>query len=576
MNWEGRDYQTPILYECKNSRRLVMRLGRRLGKTECQCISILWHGFAQPNAKHGDPNFTYNILVLAPYEKQIDLIYKRLNELIDNSPMYTSLIKKRKQHYIELNNGCTILGLTLGASSGEGSSTRGQKASLIMLDEVDYMGTKPISNVMNIANEDPGRIKVIASSTPSGKHEEFYHWCMGATKTYKPKQEDVENFKFTGYEVETKDRGNGWVQVYSPSTVNKTILEINPDTNQTYLQDIKDQLSELRFEQEVMANFGNQELGVYKHEYIDEAIALGLKRNHKYWEEYTSTEKANFFTTRFSKILIAAVDWDISQATPNILCLCYDKLDKDVNGDINPIFKVLFRVDIPRTEFTLDDAVKKIIELNKEFNFDHIIMDRGMGDMQLEVVKRYGLEHPDTGLHLKTEGIYFGSKVDVRDPYTNEIINVDFKPFMVNNSVRVFERGFIMLNERDKVLTRQLNAYKIENISTTGRPVYSSEDEHSVDTLNLALYKFFSTYTEEFNQAIKGIVSKVTLDNNVKEEWVNRCEKIDDSTEKEIIIQLNDHEVIYTSVPVKKHEKGYTRSYGQYSGRKSRFTRKCF
>ena len=35
LNWEARDYQDPILKEGKKSKQLVLRLGRRLGKTVC-------------------------------------------------------------------------------------------------------------------------------------------------------------------------------------------------------------------------------------------------------------------------------------------------------------------------------------------------------------------------------------------------------------------------------------------------------------------------------------------------------------------------------------------------------------
>lgn len=236
---------------------------------------------------------------------------------------------------------------------------------------------------MNIANEDRGRIKIIAASTPSGKHESFYNWCTGASLHLKPKKEDIENYRFTGYITEKNERGNGWIEVFAPSNVNKTILEVNPDTNQTYLQDIKDELTALRFEQEVMAEFGDEELGVYAKKFLEKAYQKGFNRHHKYWDDYTDEEKTQFFITRYSKILIAAIDWDLVQATPNILCLCYDKFDKDEYGNPNPIFKVLFRIDIPRTEYTLDSAVQKLIELNDEFNFDHVSLDRGMGESNI-------------------------------------------------------------------------------------------------------------------------------------------------------------------------------------------------
>src|SRR5690606_6750199 len=71
LKWFCRDYQEPMLYEMANSKRTVLRLGRRLGKTETMCIMILWHAFAQPNK---GPNNQYNILIITPFEDQVDLI----------------------------------------------------------------------------------------------------------------------------------------------------------------------------------------------------------------------------------------------------------------------------------------------------------------------------------------------------------------------------------------------------------------------------------------------------------------------------------------------------------------------
>ena len=40
LNWQARDYQLTILRTAKKSLKLVLRLGRRLGKTECMCVLI--------------------------------------------------------------------------------------------------------------------------------------------------------------------------------------------------------------------------------------------------------------------------------------------------------------------------------------------------------------------------------------------------------------------------------------------------------------------------------------------------------------------------------------------------------
>lgn len=136
LNWEARDYQEAILLEGKLSIQLVLRLGRRLGKTDCMCVLILWYAYTQINK--GD-NGQYNILILTPYETQIDLIFTRLGQLIDNSPLMLSMMARQIYHKKELTNGTIITGLTAGASAGTNGSnnTRGQAADLIVLDEVD-------------------------------------------------------------------------------------------------------------------------------------------------------------------------------------------------------------------------------------------------------------------------------------------------------------------------------------------------------------------------------------------------------------------------------------------------------
>lgn len=373
-SWDARDYQLEILNQGKKAKKLVLRLGRRLGKTETTIIDILWHGVHQPNKRENDTS-AYEILILTPFETQIDLIFDRLKQIITASPLLKSLEERSIHHRIDFKNGTIIKGLTVGSSSGKGAAnTRGQAAALLVMDEVDYMGSKEITNILNIANEDPARIKIVAASTPSGKHEDFYQWCTGSSVSYTVSDDDVKNFEFNGFIKKTKEKGNGWTEIFAPSLVNKTILEINPETNQTYLEDIRDSLTAIRFEQEVMAEFGDMEMGVYKKVLLDLAYEFGSKIRTKYWDDYKKDERKEFFDNRHTKILLAAIDWDIAQSTPNILCLMYDKLANEKR------FEVLFRIDIPRTEYTLTNAMNKLIELNDVFEFDHIAIDRGYGE----------------------------------------------------------------------------------------------------------------------------------------------------------------------------------------------------
>lgn len=54
-------------------------------------------------------------------------------------------------------------------------------------------------------------------------------------------------------------------------------------------------------------------------------------------------------------------------------------MHRNADGNIQPMFKVLFNIEIPRSEFTYTNAVNKIVELNDVYHFDWIAIDRGYG-----------------------------------------------------------------------------------------------------------------------------------------------------------------------------------------------------
>lgn len=499
LDWEARDYQFAIVTEGKKSKKLVLRLGRRLGKTDSMCVLILWFAYTQYNK---GPNNQYDIIIATPYETQIDLIFKRLHQLVEQSPLLMSVISRDVHHNLCFNiNGVTsnILGLTAGAnnSSGGANSSRGQRADLLVLDECDYIGSNQITNILNIRNEAPERIRLLCASTPSGKHEEYYRWCQDASKKYFPTDDDIKNNRFSGYETIEKPigEGNGWTEVYAPSNVNKELLKINPDTLQTYLEDIREELSEMRYAQEVMAEFGEEELGVYQKKFIQAAIAEGERLKYEYITKWSKEDREAYLKrTQGQNIRMLGVDWDKYSAATNMVCMEFDRFHQDADGRIVPLFKVLFRIEIARAEFTYVNAMNKIIELNDEYKFDWIAIDRGYGEVQLEMLHKYGEEHPETGLADKVVGYQFSQKIEVTDPYTRKKDQKHIKPFMVNNSVNLFEKYKIVLDPKDKTLIGQLEEYRVKSISASGLPVYTDENEHAIDSMNLALLIFEQKY----------------------------------------------------------------------------------
>lgn len=541
LNWEARDYQDRMLMSMSDDLQTVLRLGRRLGKTETMCVMILYHAYTQPNI--GDNPEQYDVLIITPYESQVLLIFKRLGQLIEGSEFLASSLTRNVFLNYTLDNKSNITGMTAGSKGSSGAaSTRGQRADLIIFDEVDYMGDEDITNIQNVRNEDPSRIKIIAASTPSGRRAKYYNWCVNATRSFEPSQEDINNYTFSGYILkENYENGNGWTHIYAPSTVNDKILEINPDTRQSFLEDLKVELSDIRFLQEVMALFGDQAQGVYRSVDIEWMMKESTRQSYEYIDKLAVEEASTVLDTNRYRPIILGVDWDKYGADTNFACVALDRENRDHMGRIRPMFKVLFRTVIERGQFTYVNAVNKIIELNNFFNFDWISIDRGYGETQIEMLVKHGMENPETGLHEKVVGYQFSEKIEMRDPFTGKKIKKDMKPFMVNNSSKLVERNKLIFEAKDSLLKSQFEDYHVVSIGNSGKPVYSSENEHILDCINLALLLFEQKYSTLFKRITS--VSAINI-----EEIYRETTKIIDSRAKSSEIVSGALEHIYQNV----------------------------
>lgn len=496
LNWYCRDYQEPMIEEMAKSKRTVLRLGRRLGKTDSMCVMIWYYAFCQPNKA---PNSVqYNILIVTPYQDQIELIFTRLRQLADMSNGMIAPSRDIENH-IELPNGTIIHGMTAGSKSGSGAAnTRGQRADVIVLDEADYLTENDITNIMNIRNEAPERIRMIVASTPSGRRESYYKWCEGATIQYVVNDEATETNERVTYDRKIKPfitladgsyklnpkggkirDGNGWTTIHAPSTVNPELLKLNPDTGLTYLEELRLDLTEMRYIQEVMAEFGESISGVFLKKHIDGAVQLGRELK----VEYTTQD----FPRGGPRIL--GVDWDKRKADTNMVGL-------EWNREHNK-FIPFFRKAIPRGDFTYQNAVRAIKEADKIFQFDYIMCDAGHGENQIEQLREWYKQHQrEMGSPKKIERVNLSEKVTIFDPITKKPEKKDIKPFMVNNAVYMFERGMVALNPRDRETITQFEAYEVKSYGQGGRPTYTDENEHILDCFVFCLFGFIKHFDD--------------------------------------------------------------------------------
>lgn len=458
-SWRARWYQAKILRDItqKGLKRIAVRMGRRVGKTDCMCVFALWYAFHHKNSR---------ILFAAPYENQVRLIFMRLNEMIDSCEELQVSIKTRTKNpfVIQFNNGAAILGFTVGATSGHsGASVRGQRADWILLDEIDYMDRDGIDAVTAIALEDPKRIGIWCSSTPTGKRDFFYEICTNPE--------------------------TGYTAYHYPSMV-------NPDWDEKMEAELRATMTEQGYIHEVLAEFGEETVGVFNKEAIERAknqLLYSYRKLNAYEIEVYKKEGYDvddiIYLGPYTKsnpappaIRVMGVDWDKYGDNTQIVITEFDEFLKK--------FKVAYRAEISRGEFTFDNAVNKIIELNEIFDPRLIYIDRGFGEYQVERIRKYGHEHPETGLDKKVKGIHFASKIDVRDPVTGEIDRKDIKPFMVNQTSILLERGQLLLSPFDDLIWKQMMNYQVVRVTQSGRPVYTSENEHALDALMLTILAF--------------------------------------------------------------------------------------
>lgn len=210
------------------------------------------------------------------------------------------------------------------------------------------MADGDFDSILMIAGERPD-IRVIMSSTPTGKRGNFYKCCT--------------------------DKNAGYKEHYHPSTH-------NPGWNDEMEAEFRAILSEQGYVHEVLAEFGTQEQGVFDKAKLDKAIkTLDYAYNPlNYYQENRCKENKTWplelFYDTYNKaprnvFRTMGVDWDKYGASSSLLVLEYDmRLEK---------FKILKRYEMPRAEYSYDNAVNKIIEFNDIYNPSWIYCDRGAG-----------------------------------------------------------------------------------------------------------------------------------------------------------------------------------------------------
>lgn len=445
---------------------------------------IIWYAFVHPKAR---------ILVMAPAKTQVGLIYEQILELVEESPIVKNAITKKPrspQYEVWLSNGSSIKLFTTGfRSGGKSDGVRGQEADMIVLDEMDYMGSEDLVALMAMLQDtDPNKIfnkKLIGASTPTGQRSTYYHWNVD------PK------YNFSSY--------------YYPSYV-------NPLWNQK--EEEKARLryrNEQHYRHEIEADWGEDAEGVYPRKYVDIAFANEEIKDYK-----------DFKPSINNYIYTLGVDWDKHGAGVNIAIL-----QASLNNPMAHPIKLVYREEIAKGNFTYLEAVDYIIKLNNQYQFAHVYIDQGAGEVQHEMLVQYGIENPSTRLHTKTKACHFSNVVEIRDPYTRKIAKKRLKPFMIDSLIYQLEQSNIQFGSDDELFLQLISYIKIRE-TESGNPVFAPGGEtvdHAHDALVLALYALVDNYDAMLSgpasQAPKSFSNSFFMPDapSDKKESINKVEK---------------------------------------------------
>jgi hypothetical protein len=473
FGWKAYPYQAESLRDTWY--RKALRWGRRTGKSDMLAIFVLWYAFTHGKdvSDPDDQTRPAVCLIAAPYENQVKLIFRRIRELIEKSPELKDSLKENTKNpeYIRFKNNSIIAGFTAGSRSGAGAANiRGQFADWIIVDEMDYMTDEDINAIFAIASDqnrpkDLPPIGLMVSSTPTGRRGKFYEMCMDA-------QDNVLEVRPGRYHGTHRD--SIWTEYYYPSQANPGWGE--DEEKDKLLHEWRVTLGQDGFVHEILAEFGTETVGVFNKNYIDRA---------KKAYDYISKPKKDT-----DNIRVMGVDWDKYQATPT-LCILEWCPDEENSYGQRGMFKVINRESILREEFTLDAGVRKIMEWNHHYQPEWIYVDRGYGEYQIETLHKAGKmagerpKDPAYMLHKRVVGVSFSENREIRDPGISEVVKKPIKPWMVTQTVILFERDRLIINAEDDELWKQLENYRVEKISVHGQPTYTSVNEHGVDSLML-------------------------------------------------------------------------------------------
>jgi len=412
----------------------VLRMGRRLGKTVVLAAEALWKACTNNGCR---------VLYIAPFESQCTVFFGMIEKMLTNAPIKPTAFRQ-KPYFVKFANGSQIVGHTANVrSSRKGSSIRGAEGDHIIIDEMDYGIDDVINEVIMPIYIGNNLATVTAASTPTGRRGLFWLWCTNGHKM------GIREFHHTSQE--------------------------SPKWNSESEEFCKRTMTQSQYIHEILANFGEELEGVFKNKDLDSCMRKYDYKDCKYNSQ---------------NLYVMGVDWNEKYGVSIVIVERSRKTG---------LYRVFRHEKIEKQELTQLTGVSRIVDIHlKEVPCNFIYVDHGFGATQIELLKKYGMDNPDSKLYQIVKDIEYGGKIITKDPVTKEEIERPAKPFLVHNTQMVVENHQIFMPEEEDTdfgIIGQMRNFRVSKFSSTGNPVYEGklngqDNDHSLNSLFLALMGF--------------------------------------------------------------------------------------
>ena len=323
------------------SKNIVLREGRRAGKTWGECMSILHYCLTTEihTGKDAEGNDVYRgpqVLVATPFLSQIELIFGIVDTMVSRNKAIRVIRRvKTPFHSIEFSNGSKIQGFTTGTNSKQEAGTvLGQAADVILLDEVDRMDTADITRAIRPIQITSPNVRLMVSSTPTGKREWFYNRSMADAR-----------FK----------------EFFFPSTILPHWEEVKEEAEADGTHE--------HFLTEYMALFIAQIAGVYQPAYI---AAAETAYTYNQREPYIGPDgiQIPIHQRNSTWYYTMGVDWNTNAGT-EIIVVGMDRTTMHCWA--------VDALNVPKQDWQQTKAVDAIVKMNAKWTPDFVYVDRGYG-----------------------------------------------------------------------------------------------------------------------------------------------------------------------------------------------------